>query len=61
MEFDVTFIEKVTKTVTIEADSLEQANEIAKEYLDDPAECIDFEKNFDGYDTYIEKIKQNKR
>lgn len=61
MKFDVTFVEKTTKTVTIEADSLEKANEIAREYLDDPAECIDFEKNFDGYDTYIEKIKQNKR
>lgn len=61
MKFDVTFVEKVTKIVTIEADSLEKVNEIAKEYLDDPAEYIDFEKNFDGYDAYIEKIKQNKR
>lgn len=57
MKFDVTFVEKVTKTVTIEADSLEKVNEIAREYLDDPAEYIDFEKNFDGYDTYIEKLK----
>ena len=58
MKFNVTFVEKVTKIVTIEADSLEKVNEIARDYLDDPAKNIDFEKNFDEYDTYIERIKR---
>lgn len=57
MKYYVTFKEITKKTIGIEVDNQDHAQIIADEMLDNIAE-IDFEKNPDYYDVYVESIKK---
>ena len=60
MKYDVTFKEVTIKTVEIEADDLDHAQAIANEMLDDAYGNIDFEKNPDDYDVFVDNISECK-
>lgn len=60
MKFNITFVEKTVKTITVEVNSKDELADVRNECIDDAAERIDFEKNFDSYEIYCEKIKEVK-
>ena len=60
MKYDVTFKEVTIKTVKVEADNLDHAQAIANEMLDDIYGNINFEKNPDGYDVFVDNISECK-
>jgi len=60
MKYSVTFVEKIVKTIIIEAEDADEAQVIANECLDDANESIDFEKNPNDYDVYCDEIKEIK-
>lgn len=58
MKYNVTFKEVTEKIIEIEADDLDHAQTIANEMLDDVYGNIDFEKNPDYYDVFVDKIRE---
>ena len=60
MKYAMTFVEKTVKTITVEVNSRDELADVRNECIDDAAERIDFEKNFDSYEIYCEKIKEIK-
>lgn len=60
MKYDVTFKEVTIKTIEVEADNLDHARATADEMLDDVYGNIDFEKNPDYYDVFIDNISECK-
>lgn len=60
MKYKVTFKEVTAKTVEIEADNLDHAETIANEMLDDVYGSINFEKNPDDYDVFVDNISECK-
>jgi len=60
MKYDVTFKEITIKTVKVEADNLDHAQAIANEMLDDVYGNIEFEKNPDYYDVFVDNISERK-
>ena len=58
MKYDVTFKEVTIKTVEIEADNLDNAQAIANEMLDDVYGNINFEKNPDYYDVFVDNVRE---
>ena len=60
MKYDVTFKEVTIKTVEVEADNLDHALTIANEMLDDVYGNINFEKNPDDYDVFVDNISECK-
>ena len=60
MKYKVTFKEVTAKTVEIEADNLDHAQAIASEMLDDIYGNINFEKNPDDYDVFVDNISECK-
>ena len=60
MRYDVTFKEVTIKTVEVEADNLDHAQAIANEMLDDVYGNIEFEKNPDYYDVFVDNISERK-
>ena len=60
MKYNVTFKEVTIKTIEIEADDLDHAQVIANEMLDDVYENINFEKNPDYYDVFVDNITEDK-
>lgn len=60
MKYNVTFKEVTIKTVEVEADNLDHAQAIANEMLDDVYENINFEKNPNYYDVFVDNISERK-
>ena len=60
MRYDVTFKEVTIKTVEVEADNLDHAQAIANEMLDDVYGNIEFGKNPDYYDVFVDNISERK-
>ena len=60
MKYKVTFKEETEKTVEIEADNLDHALAIAREMLDDVDGTIQFYKNPDYYDVFVDEIRKGK-
>ena len=60
MKYAMTFVEKTEKTIIVEVNSKDELAEARNECLDNASERIDFEKNFDSYDIYCEKIREIK-
>lgn len=60
MKYKVTFKEVTAKIVEIEADNLNHAEAIANEMLDDIDETIQFYKNPDYYDVFVDEIRKGK-
>lgn len=58
MKYDVTFKEITIKTVKVEADDLDHVQAIANKMLDDVYGNIDFGKNPDYYDVFVDKIRE---
>lgn len=58
MKYNVTFKEVTEKIIEIEADDLDHAQTIANEMLDNAYGNIDFEKNPDYYDVFVDKIRE---
>lgn len=54
----VTFEEVTRKTVIIEGEFMTDIMDKAHEYLENPSETINFDKNPDSYDISIKKIKE---
>lgn len=59
MKYKVTFKEVTAKIVEIEADNLDHAEAIANEMLDDIDETIQFYKNPDYYDVFVDEIRKS--
>lgn len=60
MKYDVIFKEVTIKSVEVEANNLDSAQAIANEMLDDVYGNIDFEKNPDYYDVFVDNISECK-
>ncbi len=59
MRYNIKFKEITEKIVEIDADSLEKALSIADEMLENISE-INFEKNPDYYDVFVDNIEEVK-
>ncbi len=58
MKFDMTFVEKTVKTITVEVNNRDELVDIMHECMDNISDRIDFEKNPDSYEIYCDEIKE---